>query len=386
MMKMKKLISTLLILFVALTTVSAQTDVVVQETNFYRGNWFIGAGGGALIYFGNGDTHGDLSKRVAPAINVSLGKWVSPNVALRAEYVGFQARGFTSDSELYSAYGNANSQGYYRDKWKLSTFHADVMVNAMNLLGGYRESRLYTLSPYVGFGVMRNGDTKVEEFAFTAGLHNSFTVSPLFDINLDVKGGLVKDPLDGQYGGRVAEGFVAVTAGVTYNFGRGSSKSSGTVVAATFYDTPSNDSGLEQEIESVKAENRMLKNELASANDKLSRKPKVVKESEVSSNIVFFEIGSSKLSERSRVILSLAAKAIKEDSSDKVFTIVGYADNTTGSVERNKQLSEARAEAVYAAMVNEFGVSSSKLKVNYKGGVSDMFYNNPSLSRVVIMD
>ena len=43
-----------------------------------------------------------------------------------------------------------------------------------------------------------------------------------------------------------------------------------------------------------------------------------------------------------------------------------------------------RAEAVYDCLVNEYGVSESQLKIDYKGGVDNMFYDDPRLSRAVI--
>ena len=35
-------------------------------------------------------------------------------------------------------------------------------------------------------------------------------------------------------------------------------------------------------------------------------------------------------------------------------------------------------------LVKEFGVNSSQLKVEYKGGVDNMFYDDPRMSRAVI--
>ena len=78
------------------------------------------------------------------------------------------------------------------------------------------------------------------------------------------------------------------------------------------------------------------------------------------------------------------AKGIK--ATDKVFTVTGYADKGTGSAEYNMKLSKKRAEAVRDLMVNEFGVPASQLKVDYKGGVGNMFYDDAKLSRVAIVE
>ena len=55
-----------------------------------------------------------------------------------------------------------------------------------------------------------------------------------------------------------------------------------------------------------------------------------------------------------------------------------------GSKKLNERLSKARAEAVYNCLVEEFGVNKSQLKVDYKGGVENMFYDDPRMSRAVI--
>lgn len=102
--------------------------------------------------------------------------------------------------------------------------------------------------------------------------------------------------------------------------------------------------------------------------------------------MIQFSIGQSKLDRASKVNLGYLAKAIKQAPSNKVFTITGYADNKTGSKAINEKLSKARAEAVRDALVNEFGVNASQLKIDYKGGVDNMFYNDASLSRVVIAE
>jgi len=104
----------------------------------------------------------------------------------------------------------------------------------------------------------------------------------------------------------------------------------------------------------------------------------------VASNLVIFRIGKSKLSNEARANLGLLAEAIKAADSKAVYTITGYADAGTGSKKLNERLSKKRAEAVYDCLVNEFGVSASQLRVDYKGGVDNMFYDDPRLSRAVI--
>lgn len=65
--------------------------------------------------------------------------------------------------------------------------------------------------------------------------------------------------------------------------------------------------------------------------------------------------------------------------------ISGYADKGTGSPATNERLSKARAEAIYNVLVNEFGVPASQLTTSHYGGVDNMYYDDPRLSRAVIV-
>ena len=67
-----------------------------------------------------------------------------------------------------------------------------------------------------------------------------------------------------------------------------------------------------------------------------------------------------------------------------VYEVGGYADKKTGSVSRNQNLAEKRAQAVYDALV-EFGVDPSQLEMKAYGGVDPMFFNNDVLSRTVVI-
>ena len=104
----------------------------------------------------------------------------------------------------------------------------------------------------------------------------------------------------------------------------------------------------------------------------------------VSSSLITFRIGKSDLSNEARVNLGMLAEVIKQGDPSAVYTVTGYADAGTGSKALNERLSKARAEAVYNCLVNEFGVDKSQLKIDYKGGVDNMFYDDPRMSRAVI--
>ena len=130
-------------------------------------------------------------------------------------------------------------------------------------------------------------------------------------------------------------------------------------------------------VNALKGENESLKRDLVEARNK---KPEVIVKKEagfIPRYVVVFNIGKSNISKREYMNIEAMAKGIK--ATDKVFTV-------TGSAEYNMKLSKKRAEAVRDLMVNEFGVPASQLKVDYKGGVGNMFYDDAKLSRVAIVE
>lgn len=63
------------------------------ETNRFFDNIWIGVGGGVNIYHGENDSYGKFGKRLAPAIDVNVGKWITPSVGLRLGYSASMPRG-----------------------------------------------------------------------------------------------------------------------------------------------------------------------------------------------------------------------------------------------------------------------------------------------------
>ena len=79
----------------------------------------------------------------------------------------------------------------------------------------YNEDRLYSFIPYVGAGVALSwSEPHQQNLGINAGLINRFRVSDAWDINLELRGLLMKD----AFGGTSKEGMAGVTVGVTYKF------------------------------------------------------------------------------------------------------------------------------------------------------------------------
>lgn len=348
------------------------------ETNRFGANWFISGGIGAQMYFGDNDGKADFGKRISPALDIAVGKWFTPGIGLRLAYNGLQAKGATPYANDVYVKGGKYSNGYYKQKFNLANFHGDVLFNLSNMIWGYNEERLYSFIPFVGAGLAHSWSEPHENnLGVNAGLINRFRLSPALDLNVELRGLLMKN----AFGGASKEGLGGITVGVTYKF-----KKRGWNAVPTVPMVPESQlADMRNRVNELKSENNNLKRDLVEARNK---KAEVIVQKEkaiVPRLVVVFNIGKSNIAKREYMNIEAMAKAIKE-SKDKVFTVTGYADKGTGSAEYNMKLSKKRAEAVRDLLVNEFGVPASQLKVDYKGGVGNMFYDDAKLSRVAIVE
>lgn len=368
------------------TTVVENTDKYKVETNGFWSDWFISVGGGAQMYFGDHNKQMSFGDRLSPAFDVAVGKWFTPGIGARLVYSGLSINGATqngshSNGKVYDA-----SQKLYEQHFNMMNLHGDVLFNLSNLLCGYDEQRFYSLTPYMGLGWMATWDKpSAREVSANLGLLNSFRLSPVFDLNLDVCTSVVNDRFDGEQGGRQEEGLLAVTFGVTYKFNR-AGWHRGSVKTVSFSDDELRP--LRERLAEMARENESLHARLSEPDsikvdtiiDTISEKSLIA-----APCLIAFSIGKSTLSNENRVNLGFFAKIVKSNKA-VVYTITGYADKSTGSSSVNEQLSKARTEAVYDALVHEFGVPASQLEVSYAGGVDNLFYNDPTLSRSVITE
>lgn len=366
----------------ATESVEYSTDKYKVETNSFWDNWFISIGAGGQVYFGDHDKQVSFGERISPALDIAVGKWFSPEIGVRLMYNGLSAKGATrwgaahSTGEEVEGWGT----GLYKSKFNYFNFQADAMFNLSNIFCGYNEKRVYNCSPYIGLGVMKVTDAP-KETAVSGhfGILNSFRLCSALDLNLDLRGTLVDDDFDGEPGGRGGEGMFSATIGLTYKFKPRSWNRSRTIVREVYNNDEIN--AMREKLNQMSEENARLEEALAQ-NDR-ERAQTIVKQI-TSANLIVFPIGESTLSNQARVNLGMLAEVIKQGDASTVYTITGYADAGTGSKEMNERLSKARAEAVCDCLVKEFGVNKSQLKIDYKGGVDNMFYDDPRMSRAVI--
>ena len=351
--------------------VEVASDKYTVETNKFFANWFTTLNGGIQTYSGSKQDFG--FDNLTPMFSVGVGKWFSPTIGVRVM-------------------GNGITAGVADERPKYINAQGDLMFNLCNQLGGYKEDRFYSSVPYVGIGWnWIIGNKRAGEICAAAGLQNIFRLNGYFDLNIDLRGTFSRDcyavEKDGNaYNSKGEKALIAsATAGIIFHipYKMNDGTKYGWGQSRTFYVVNhTNESQLEEAIERLTADNEDLRKAIANCHD-TETIVKII--GEAAPILVTFDIDKIDLKKKDRVNLGFFSEIIKAGDPNLVYSITGYADKGTGSVKRNWWLSENRARVVYECLVNEFGINPKQLTTDYKGGVDDMYYDDPKLSRSVIV-
>ncbi len=368
------------------TVIEVQGQKGPYVTNGFWDNWFISAGGGVQVYFGQSDTYGDFGKRISPALDVSLGKWITPTAGVRLQYSGLKAKGWSHGRLPYSE-GNADAKGYYKESFNTMNLHADFLWNMSNAIGG-EVDRFWNIIPFAGVGWARSSgnSTNKDEIAFTAGLLHNWRLSDALDMNIEMKGMLVNQRFALSDGPKGANALGSLTVGLTYKFGkRGFQRASDLIVVEDNTRYVEQIAALEGMLAKAEQKRLQLLQQLEDRNDELTEERSIEVPVPVMPELaIFFEIGKAKLTDKAMINIGYLADAIKQFPNKK-FILFASADKETGTPEFNMQLSKKRGDAVYKALVDKFGVDPNQLTVQAVGSQQQK-YNGAQLNRVVVIE
>lgn len=176
----------------------AQNRVVrgPYETNRLSDNIFVGVAGGINLYFGEHDSQGKFGKRLAPALDIHVGKWFTSSIGARVGYTGLQAKGWTTAGTMYAKKQDGD---WFQEKFGVSYLHADALWNFSNAVSGYKEERTWNFMPFAGVGWARSygNDTHDNEIGFDVGLLNVVRLCKALDLTLEARCLLVNQRFDG---------------------------------------------------------------------------------------------------------------------------------------------------------------------------------------------
>lgn len=356
------------------------------ETNRLFDNVWIGVAGGINLFENSFTDAGGIN----PALDINIGKWVTPSVGLRIGYQGLTASSWTSAQ--YPYFKTMGDDGRYKNAFNTAYIHGDVLWNISNAFSGYKETRTWNFVPFLTAGLARsfkNGFSN-NEFAAGVGLLNNIRVSNRVDLTLEVRQLIVKQGYDSSPVGGVA-GMTSATFGVSFKLGRTGFKRSHTdeyagriATLQTLNDALENEKAdVENDKAELAAENAALREAVETLRAKPAKVEKVMLD--VTPGAVFFEIGQTELSPQELFHLDFYLKNVIAQDADKVFTLTGYADRQTGSKKRNQELSKLRVEYVYNLLQTKYGVSADRLVIKAAGSEVDR-WGDPLLNRCVVIE
>ena len=305
-------------------------------TNGLWDNWFVGAGAGMNFFYDNSEWQSGF------ALDVNVGKWVTPSVGFRAGFNGLKG-GF-----------GGNNFGY---------FHGDAMWNISNAIGGYKESRFWDFVPYAHAGLMVDNG---KELAVGAGLLNVLRLSKRLDLTLDVRGTVFRN--------QGPAGYITTALGLAVNLGKtdwtraseyhnpadqdkiSAAEAAAAALTAANAALAADKANLQKDKAALETENEKLQKALAdaAANTGLN---------EVGPAAFYFEIGKTELSAKELKHLDYYMNnVLKNVKGGKATVITGTADSNTGYAKRNEYLSKARAEYVANLLKTKYGVEVDNVK------------------------
>lgn len=229
--------------FLATANVADAQDAAAKARNrelskeiFFKGDFFVGIGGGVNVYHGEHDRQLSFHERLVPSMNVYLGKWIIPCLGLRIAYSGGRAVGLTnsdtggvfSTGTIYRCEKGLDAKPLYWQEFDYLSLSGDLMFNITTLALGYNPDRLYDFTFYGGLGIAKVYEKlEASRFALSFGIFNTFRVAKALDVVVDVRCMGVPEDFEHESGTRPGkkenglyshDGILTASVGICYNF------------------------------------------------------------------------------------------------------------------------------------------------------------------------
>lgn len=292
------------------------------------------------------------------ALDVSLGKWLSPAVGLRAGWNG-----------LYSGldHGSVHNQKTFQ------YIHGDLLWDLTTSFWGYRPQRTLSLIPYLNAGYLDLGKRDIEAkkgiygadiaykgAAVGGGLMLPVRLAPWLNIVPEVR---AMTPVMGAGKGKLNG---AALLGLMFNFGkpRRPAPAPTVVIPEPVVFAPKPQPAPEPEIEPEPEPEPILE----PAFESLQRD-------------ILFVINTWDIRPAEQLKIDEVVEVMKDNPDTKV-RVSGYADKETGTPQRNLFLSQKRAEVVARAMMDA-GIARDRIITEYFGDTVNP-YDLPEQNRVAV--
>ena len=189
-------------------------DQYEVQKNTYCNNWFISVGAGEQLLAEENDKVLDVGEHIIPNHDVTVSKWLSPGIGIRAMYSGLSLQGKCEkdDSCLHSdCCWEINSVS------EQMNLHADILFNASNLIFGYNEQRIWNVIPYANYALYKTLDRFAPDHnGYDIRQLNNFHGNQTVNINLNIHGIFVGNHFKKENRPE-KDGVFSATLGLTYS-------------------------------------------------------------------------------------------------------------------------------------------------------------------------
>lgn len=362
----------------------AQTTPAKDVAFKTGGKWFLTLQGGVnfpFFFTSVGHDAGIMSvDKMGYNAGLGIGTWWNPY---------FGTRLMIENNFLKQVYAAKQDNNYVLSMVGINP-HIDFLFDMSNFWAPYDADRVFHFVPFIGVGygmTQRVFDDKnatdkyLEDANFihsataNAGINFDFHFSRNFALSLTPSvavGNFYEVPtMEQSY--EPNEVLLKFTAGLTF----GLNNQAFEAVEPMDYDLLNS---LQSEINSLRSQNAELSKRPVRCPEcpEVTAAP-VAAEKE---SVVYFRINSAKIDKNQFINIYQVAEFVK--STNTPITVTGYADVETGNPDYNMTLSEKRARNVADVLIEEYGVPSDLITIDYKGDTVQPFETN-AWNRVVIM-
>ena len=141
--------------------------------------WFVSANLAGSVFYGNEEIDRDIDKspfkgfRNNLGVSLAVGRWFSPEIALRTKVNGFWGRYIISED------AETNATNYM-------VLNEQVLLDVTNIFGGADPNRKYHLIPFIGGGFGRNMTYNRWATNLSAGILNQFRLTDRLFLNAEL--------------------------------------------------------------------------------------------------------------------------------------------------------------------------------------------------------
>ena len=370
---MKKLFIVLALASISLSSMAQDAEPTLKysvATNSFWSNWFIQVGGDFNSFisseehgrgFDNGDHFGLFAgDRTSIGGSLAIGKWFTPGLGLRTKVQVLKGKKIDSPNPDDFDYWIANEQ---------------VLFNLSNMLLGYNPNRVWNFIPFAGGGMARNMSANRYAMDLNVGLLNEFRLSRKVALNLEIGWNRCEPDFDGntisgKRGWEAKDNNLYAELGLTFNLGRATWDKVPDVAAINAMHQSQIDA-LNAQLQDALAENDRLNAELdARPQEQQEVRTDTITKVLTAPVSVFFPLNKATISSR-RDLQNVAELADVARKNGARLVVTGYADSMTGSADRNRQLSQQRADVVADELV-KMGFDRSQIDIVAAGGVDTL--------------